>query len=129
MQAPPILFTTLSEDRHELGTLACAVVASEYGANAIYLGPDMPAAEIVTAARSTRAGAVAVGVSHYASERQRERAIRELHTALPPAIELWVGGAGSIDLKLPAGIEPVSDFDALESRVSLLAFRPAAAES
>lgn len=126
LQAPPILFSTLSGDRHELGALASAVIAADLGANAIYLGPDLPADEIVTAARSTRAAVVAVGVSLYAPARQRERAVRELHTALPRAIALWVGGAGSADIRLPGGAEPVADFDELERKVSLLAFRPSA---
>jgi DNA-binding transcriptional MerR regulator/methylmalonyl-CoA mutase cobalamin-binding subunit len=125
LQAPPILFTTLSGDRHELGALACAVVAAELGANAIYLGPDLPPGEIVTAARSTRAAVVAVGVSRYAPVRQREKAVRELHAALPRGIALWVGGAGSGDLRLPQGAEHVEDVDALERKVSLVAFRPA----
>jgi DNA-binding transcriptional MerR regulator/methylmalonyl-CoA mutase cobalamin-binding subunit len=125
LQAPPILFTTLSGDRHELGALACAVVAAELGANAIYLGPDLPPGEIVTAARSTRAAVVAVGVSRYAPVRQREKAVRELHAALPRGIALWVGGAGSGDLRLPQGAEQVEDVDALERKVSLVAFRPA----
>ena len=128
LQAPPILFTTLSGDRHELGALACAVVAAELGANAIYLGPDLPADEIATAARSTQAAVVAIGVSDYAPLRQRERAVRELHAALPPGISLWVGGAGSGELQLPEGAEHVADFDALESKVSLVAFRPASAD-
>jgi DNA-binding transcriptional MerR regulator len=124
LQVPPILFTTLSGDRHELGALACAVLAAELGANAIYLGPDLPSDEIVTAARATQAAAVAVGVSEYAPLRQRERALKELHAALPRGISLWVGGAGSEDLRLPEGTEHVKDIDALESKVSLLAFRP-----
>jgi methylmalonyl-CoA mutase cobalamin-binding subunit len=128
LQVPPILFTTLSGDRHELGALAAAVLAVELGANAIYLGPDLPSDEIVTAAGATQAAAVAVGVSEYAPLRQREHALKELHAALPRGISLWVGGAGSGDLRLPEGAEHVADFDALESKVSLLAFRPAAGD-
>lgn len=128
LQVPPILFTTLSGDRHELGALACAVVAVELGANAIYLGPDLPTGEIVSAARSTGARVVAIGVSRYAPVRLREGAVRELRAELPSGVALWVGGAGSGELRLPEGAERVADFDELESRVSLLAFRPAAAD-
>jgi DNA-binding transcriptional MerR regulator len=120
--------TALRNDRHELGALAAAVLAVELGANAIYLGPDLPSDEIVTAAGATQAAAVAVGVSEYAPLRQREHALKELHAALPRGISLWVGGAGSGDLRLPEGAEHVADFDALESKVSLLAFRPAAGD-
>ena len=56
-QSLSILFTTLPGERHELGALSCTVVAVELGANAIYLGPDLPAGEVVAAAGATRAGA------------------------------------------------------------------------
>ena len=92
--SPPILFTTLAGERHELGALACAVIAVDLGANAIYLGPDLPAGEVVAAAGATSAGAVAVSTSRCASARQRERAVRELRRALPRDVALWLGGTG-----------------------------------
>jgi methanogenic corrinoid protein MtbC1 len=119
-QSPPILLTTLPGERHELGVLSCAVIAVDLGANAIYLGPDLPAGEVVAAAETTGAGAVAVGTSRCAPVRQRERAVRQLRRALPSEVALWLGGSGSKGISLPAGAEWIED---LEQKVLLQEFR------
>jgi methanogenic corrinoid protein MtbC1 len=122
-QSTPILLTTLPGERHELGILSCAVIAVELGANPIYLGPDLPAGEVVTAAGATRAGAVAVSTSRCAPVRQRERAVRELRRALPRAVALWIGGSGSEGLKLPARTERIERIEEFEQKVLLQEFR------
>jgi len=122
-QSPPILLTTLPGERHELGVLSCAVIAVELGANAIYLGPDLPTGEVVAAAGATRAGAVAVSTSRCAPVRQRERAVRELRRALPRDVALWVGGSGSEGLSLPAGAERIERNEEFEQKVLLQEFR------
>jgi DNA-binding transcriptional MerR regulator len=119
----PILFTTLPGERHELGVLSCAAIAVELGANAIYLGPDLPTGEVVAAAGATRAGAVAVGASGCSPERQRERAVRQLRRALPRDVALWIGGSGSEGLALPARTERIEGFEDLEQKVLLQEFR------
>ena len=119
----PILFTTLPGERHELGALSCAVIAVDLGANAIYLGPDLPAGEVVAAAGATRAGAVAVSTSRCASARQRERAVRELRRALPRGVALWLGGSGSEGMALPARAERIEGIEAFEQKVLLQEFR------
>jgi DNA-binding transcriptional MerR regulator len=98
--APIVLFTTLPGDRHELGVLACAVIAAYSGVNVIVLG-----------------------ISNFGSVRQRERALRELHQRLPGAVALWIGGGGSEKLQLPAQIERVPSIESLAEKISLLAFR------
>jgi DNA-binding transcriptional MerR regulator/methylmalonyl-CoA mutase cobalamin-binding subunit len=118
-QSSPILFTTLAGERHELGALACAVIAVDLGANAIYLGPDLPTGEVVAAAGATRAGAVAVSTSRCAPARQRERAVRQLRHALPRDVALWIGGGGSEGLTLPARVEGIEGVEGLEQKVLL----------
>jgi DNA-binding transcriptional MerR regulator len=119
----PILFTTLAGERHELGALACAVIAVDLGANAIYLGPDLPTGEVVAAAGATRAGAVAVSTSRCAPARQRERAVRQLHRALPRDVALWIGGGGSEGLALPAPVERIGGIEELEQKILLKEYR------
>jgi DNA-binding transcriptional MerR regulator/methylmalonyl-CoA mutase cobalamin-binding subunit len=121
--SPPILLTTLPGERHELGILSCAVIAVELGANAIYLGPDLPTGEVVAAAGATRAGAVAVSTSRCAPVRQRERAVRELRRALPRDVALWIGGSGSEGLSLPARAERIERNEEFEQKVLLQEFR------
>ena len=119
----PILFTTLPGERHELGVLSCAVIAVELGANAIYLGPDLPVGEVVAAAGETRAGAVAVGTSACAPARQRERTVRQLRRALPRDVALWIGGTESEKLALPDRTERIEGVDELEQKILLQEFR------
>jgi methanogenic corrinoid protein MtbC1 len=119
----PILFTTLPGDRHELGVLSCAAIAVELGANAIYLGPDLPIGEVVAASGATRAGAVAVGASGCSPARQRERAVRQLRRALPSDVALWIGGSGSKSLTLPDRTERIEGVEELEQKVLLQEFR------
>jgi DNA-binding transcriptional MerR regulator/methylmalonyl-CoA mutase cobalamin-binding subunit len=122
-QSLPILFTTLPGERHELGALSCTVVAVELGANAIYLGPDLPAGEVVAAAGATHAGAVAVSASGCAPARQRERAVRQLRRALPRDVALWLGGSGSEGLALPDRTERIEGLEDFEQKVLLQEFR------
>jgi DNA-binding transcriptional MerR regulator/methylmalonyl-CoA mutase cobalamin-binding subunit len=117
--SPPILFTTLAGERHELGALACAAIAADLGADAIYLGPDLPTGEVVAAAEATSAGAVAVSTSRCAPARQRERAVRKLRRELPPDVALWLGGAGIEDLPLPDRAERVEGIEELEQKLLL----------
>jgi DNA-binding transcriptional MerR regulator/methylmalonyl-CoA mutase cobalamin-binding subunit len=115
----PILFTTLAGERHELGALACAVIAVELGANAIYLGPDLPASEVVAAAAETSAGVVAVSTGRCAPARQREQAVRKLRRELPSEVALWLGGSGSDGLLLPAHVERIDGIEELEQKLLL----------
>ena len=119
----PILFTTLPGEQHELGALACAVIALDLGANAIYLGPNLPTGEVVAAAGTTRAGTVAVSTSQCAPARQRERAVRQLRQALPRDVALWIGGGGSEGLALPARVERIAGIEQLEQKVLLQELR------
>jgi methylmalonyl-CoA mutase cobalamin-binding subunit len=70
-----------------------ALLALDAGANVAYLGVDLPAADIVTAA--TRTQARVVGLSLVGSENRAQAIgeIKAIHTALPAECELWLGGA------------------------------------
>jgi DNA-binding transcriptional MerR regulator/methylmalonyl-CoA mutase cobalamin-binding subunit len=94
--APALVFATPAGELHEIGTLAAAVVASDAGFGALYLGPDVPAAEIVSAATRLRASAVVLGWVGGRGDHGKPRAtIAEVARDLPRAIELWVGGEGA----------------------------------
>jgi DNA-binding transcriptional MerR regulator/methylmalonyl-CoA mutase cobalamin-binding subunit len=121
---PPIVFTTPPGESHEIGALMAAVAAVEAGGNAVFLGPNLPLDEVVRSARALRAGAVALGVCD-ASARGMAGEIRALRARMPDRCALWVGGAASAGLVLPAGVARVADLGALERRVRLLAERPA----
>jgi methanogenic corrinoid protein MtbC1 len=89
----PLLLATPAGERHEIGLLLVALLALEAGVKVVNLGVDLPAAEIVEAAKHRRARVV--GLSVVASE-NHARAVREIEAiqmALPADTELWLGGA------------------------------------
>lgn len=97
---PRIVFATPTGERHELGLLCAALLAASAGYGVVYLGPDLPAADITHAA--TTAGAHVVMVSLTMPGAVSRRELRSL--AKPPAgIELWIGGPESRSLLSAAG--------------------------
>jgi len=94
---PTVVFATPAAERHELGTLMAATHALGSGARVIYLGPDLPAAEIAYAARSVAARAVALGICESAPASVRGE-IETLRQALPSSVEVWLGGNGAASL-------------------------------
>jgi methanogenic corrinoid protein MtbC1 len=89
---PTMVFATPAGERHELGLLSGAVLAAAAGARVVYLGPDLPAADLLHAATTCRAdvlvmaatatGAIAAG--------QLSRLAR-----LPKQVPVWIGGPAS----------------------------------
>ena len=101
---PLVLMTTPSGERHEFGLLLAALHVLEAGLGVCYLGPDLPADQIVTAAK--RAGVAAVGVGLVDGQNRAEavKELRRIERALPATVELWVGGrdATAVHAKLGA---------------------------
>jgi DNA-binding transcriptional MerR regulator len=119
LRGPAVVFTTPEGERHEMGLQMAAVAALDAGANALYLGLELPVEECVEAVRQSGASALALSV--VTLERARaEAAIGELRDALPPEIRVWVGGHGASALTLPEGVEYIVDLERLQSEVALL---------
>lgn len=90
-----LLFATPSGDRHELGILGAAMLAASAGTDVTYLGPDLPATEIVAAVTASRAQVVVLGLTLPTRDAATVREVRTLVRQLPPGVELWVGGAAA----------------------------------
>jgi MerR family transcriptional regulator, light-induced transcriptional regulator len=86
---PKIVIATLSGELHEFGIMAAAMIATFCGLNPLLLGPNLPAEELMGAARKTSASIVAVGCSGAPAS---SAALAELAAAVPEGAELWVGG-------------------------------------
>ena len=120
---PVVVFATLTDERHELGILMCALLAAARGVRCQYLGPDMPADD--AAVFTDRVGAAAVVLSFV---RRESPAAAEAHLAdflkhLPRPVAVWIGGQGSAALDLGANAERVvvlADYRALEREVDAL---------
>ena len=91
-----MVFTTLAEDRHELGALMAAVCAHNAGARVLYLGPDLPVSEIVTAVQRSNAKVVGISAGMPATETQATN-LSNLRNELPGGVAIWIGGQGMVE--------------------------------
>lgn len=94
--APVFVAATPARERHELGALLSAVSAAAEGWRAIYLGPDLPADEIASAAGRLRAQVVGLSLVDPALSGSSRGEILALREALPRSIRLVVGGGAEI---------------------------------
>jgi len=94
--APLLIATTPARQIHELGALAAAVTAASEGWNVIYLGPDVPAEEILAAVNQAATTVLALSVVYPADDPRLAEELRMLGRHLPSRTRLLVGGrAGS----------------------------------
>jgi MerR family transcriptional regulator, light-induced transcriptional regulator len=100
--ARQIVVATPPRQIHELGALMVAVSAAAEGWRVTYLGPDLPPADVVAAARQTGASAVALSIVYAAGTPELVAALRETRAGLPRDVSLLVGGAASLQLKQQA---------------------------
>jgi DNA-binding transcriptional MerR regulator/methylmalonyl-CoA mutase cobalamin-binding subunit len=89
----PLLLTTPAGERHELGLLLVALLALDAGVTVVNLGVDLPAAEILEAAKHRRARVVGLSVVASENHAQAVKEIEAIQMALPADTELWLGGA------------------------------------
>ena len=90
--SPVVVFATLPGERHELGLLCAALLAAHAGYGVVYLGADVPAADIFHAAGTTAARAVIIGATTPGATPISDlRALLEM----PAGIDLWIGGQAS----------------------------------
>jgi methanogenic corrinoid protein MtbC1 len=106
-EAPKVIFTTPTGEAHSLGALAAAMLAPGAGLSPIYLGPGLPAKEIVHAARRSNARAVVLQVLDFALDASEE--VRKLLEGLPGGCELWLGGKIGFETGEALLIEHFSD--------------------
>jgi len=119
LRGPRIVFATPEGERHEIGLQMAALVALGAGANPIYLGLELPVEDCVDAALRSEASAVALSVVTIAAG-SALRAIRTLREAVPPDVQVWVGGHGAPGLDLPEGVECMTDLERFEHAVARL---------
>jgi DNA-binding transcriptional MerR regulator/methylmalonyl-CoA mutase cobalamin-binding subunit len=90
-----LLFATLAGERHEIGTLGAAMLAASSGLGVAYLGPDLPAREIVDSVKPAGAQVLVLGLTTTSAGSARERELRTIVRDLPKEVELWAGGRGA----------------------------------
>jgi len=117
--APVVVFATPPGERHEIGLLVAAVTALGAGANPVFLGSDLPVDELVTAAATTHARALAISAV-VTNPSDLERTLRNLRDTLPSKTELWLGGPLARTVGQIQGVFPIDSLERLEQRVGLL---------
>lgn len=87
-----LIFTTLEGDLHEIGILCAWYITTASNFDAVYLGPNLPNAEIAQAAKVFKADAVVISLSSCERAAQQVKTIERLHKLLKGTAALWVGG-------------------------------------
>ena len=116
---PCIVFASPTGERHELGLLMAAVTAVGAGANALYLGAELPVEDLLGAVEDTDAAALALSLVTVPAA-HAARTVSALRGGLASEVHLWLGGAGARDVELPQGVEHIESLEDLEQRVILL---------
>jgi DNA-binding transcriptional MerR regulator len=93
--SPRLLFATPAGERHEIGTLGAAMLAASSGLGVAYLGPDLPARELVESVGPAGAQVLVLGLTATAGGKAKERELRTIVRDLPKEVELWAGGRGA----------------------------------
>ena len=96
--APTVLVATASGERHVIGASLVGAAAALEGWNVLYLGANLPAAEIAAAAVSAAVRLVAVSIIYVESSDAVLAEMRTLREKLPAEILLIAGGAGALIL-------------------------------
>jgi len=91
-----LLFATPAGERHEIGALGAAMLAASSGLGVAYLGPDLPAREIVKSVRPAGAQVLVLGLTTTSAGKSKERELRTIVRDLPKEVELWAGGRGAV---------------------------------
>ena len=120
-----VLFATSQGERHGFPNLAAALITAAGGLGVVHLGTDLPAEEIVTAARGSHVNAVLLSVSGTPTD-SAAKGWSYISRKVPKPVALWLGGSTQI-LEAHAAIDSrwqkVHDFAALELRLAELGAR------
>jgi methanogenic corrinoid protein MtbC1 len=115
-----LLFTTLAGEMHEFGVLAAAMLAAAADVRVTYLGPNLPAREIVSAAAQSSPHVVVLGaVMNETPAAALE--ISQIAEQLSPDTELWLGGAAAAELAQASGcagrLRVLASFEEFEANI------------
>jgi DNA-binding transcriptional MerR regulator/methanogenic corrinoid protein MtbC1 len=122
--APSVVVSTPAGQRHELGALMAAIAAQEIGWEAVYLGPDLPAAEIASVVLRRNARAVALSLVAQAADQRVSEELAELRRLLGGGFPIFVGGAaasGWAEALVSLGVTHVEEAGAFQRALEALA--------
>jgi methanogenic corrinoid protein MtbC1 len=118
---PVGICATLPGEAHALGLQMAALLLAASGLRVVYLGPNVPTAELAVLAADLPAAYVALSISSAADAQATSRHLRRLRQLLPAEVALVIGGQGAPAAK--TGVTVVADFDALDAWARQIAAR------
>jgi DNA-binding transcriptional MerR regulator len=86
-----MVLATPPGERHELGLLLVALLAAAHGWRVVYLGTEVPPAEMALAVRLTNARVLALSLASGCQRSDEELAA--ISSFLPISTRVWIGGA------------------------------------
>ncbi len=110
---PLVVFASLPGESHGLGLQMAALLLAVAGCRILFLGTEVPIAQVVTLAKDMDAGAVALSVSAATRGKHTTAQVSRLRSLLPRRIALLVGGQGAPRPR--PGLEIIQDLGALEA--------------
>lgn len=112
------LFATPIGELHELGVLTAAIIAQSEGVHAVFLGSQMPAAELANAAHTMNASIVCLGCATL-NPNLLNLEVSRVRQQLPNHVSLWLGGRSIVGTKVD--VDGVRTFADLPSFADALA--------
>jgi MerR family transcriptional regulator, light-induced transcriptional regulator len=110
---PVVICATLPGEAHAIGLQMAALLLAAVGLRVVYLGANMPPAELAVMAADLPAAHVALSISSAADAQATSRHLRRLRQLLPDEVGLVVGGRGAPAPK--PGMTVLADFEALDA--------------
>lgn len=104
--------STPSGERHELGAMMAGILVGLAGYRVTYLGPDLPSADLLAAAKRLNASLILLSVVCMAPEEARERIEEIAEGALELDVQILVGGAAAPELDHPL-VQRLTSLDSL----------------
>lgn len=90
-----LLLSTPPGELHEFGILAAAMLAVGHEFEVAYLGPNLPAREVLRAVAKSEPRAVVMGIMETNATPAVLDDVHQLAAELPLSSELWLGGSGA----------------------------------
>jgi MerR family transcriptional regulator, light-induced transcriptional regulator len=121
-EAPVAVGATLAGERHEFGALMACVVAAEEGWRVVYLGSDLPGADVARGAAQVGARLVLGSVVDEPGTAVFAEELAALSAELRPGVEVIIGGrlsGGVLPTLAQHGAVHLTDLEALRERLRL----------
>ena len=111
-----LVVATPAGQRHELGALLVAGIASDLGWRVVYLGCDLPAEEIAAGVAASQAAAILLSIVYPLTDPNLQDEVRRLRQLIGPDLPIVAGGRAapsSRDELVTSGIRIAEDLESL----------------